>query len=158
MTAPPHRMRRGRIVAVVVVLAAIAAGIAGLVVMRQGTASPERFCSELGDLAGLPETVSTGDPEGLRQAARQLGSLQSVSPATISDAVGVLASTVETMATAAATASEAFGGPPSPQLDQVALQAALGAIAPSIADVEEASANVEAYAAETCGVTLRLGP
>jgi len=158
VTAPRRRVRRGRVAAVVVVVAIVAVGIAGLLVARQGTASPERFCAELADLADLPETISTGDPEGLEQAAGQLKSLQSVSPSAISDAVGLLASTVETMAAAAATASDAFGGPPSPQRDQLALQAALEAIAPTIASVESASADVEGYAADTCGITLRLGP
>lgn len=108
------------------------------------TASVEAFCTTLGDYTDLSVTLG-GDPEVLDEASQTLAELAEVSPDEVKPSVEVLSSALDTMSRAAAQAGSDSAA---------ALDAAIGALAPDLAVVEQASAEVETYAEENCGISL----
>jgi hypothetical protein len=108
------------------------------------TASVEAFCSKLEEFADINITLD-GDPTVLEGASQTLGELADVSPDEVKPSVEVLTRALDTMARAAAQA----GSDPAASLD-----AAIGALTPDLGVVEQASAEVEVYAEENCGISL----
>lgn len=130
-----------------VALAAAAALVAAVASGCAPTASTEAFCGQVTALAGLDQAL-TGDPASLAGASQSLSSLAEVSPDEVRPSVEVLAAALDTMSRAAAQAATE---PPDPA---VQLDAAVRALAPDIAIVEQASATVQAYASTNCGIDL----
>ena len=108
------------------------------------TPSAEAFCERLETLGEFSITL-IGDPDVLATAAQDLNDLAAVAPAEVQPSVEVLSAALTTMSQAAAQA----GDDPSASLD-----AALGALAPIIDDVDQASATMESYAATNCDISL----
>jgi hypothetical protein len=110
-------------------------------------ASTEAFCTQVTALTGLDQAL-TGDPSGLAEASRSLSSLAGVAPDEVRPAVELLSVALDTMSRAAA----GIGAEESDPTAQ--LEAAVRALAPDIAVVEQASATVESYTSSTCGIDL----
>ena len=146
-----RRILAGAAAAVVVV----ALGVGGWFVLGdRNEPTAEGFCAQIATMEELPETI-TGDPAAFQSAAAAMDSLAAASPPEVRPSVDVLRQALTTMATAA---SAEDGNATSENLDQRRLEAAITSVAADQTALEAASAEVEAYTSQTCGVSLRLEP
>lgn len=106
--------------------------------------SAAAFCERLGELADLDDRVAT-DPGALRDDVDQLADAAEVAPPEIADDVAVLVGALEQLAAAADA---------NPEDPDAGVDEALVALQGDIEALEAASAEVEAYAASMCALSL----
>jgi hypothetical protein len=125
----------------IAVVAAISSFVAGCAGRDEG--DQPAFCERRAAIDDLDRALS-GNPTALRNASDDLGGLAQVAPVEVRDDVEVLAAAVGTMATAAEQSRKAGGD------EDAALEAAVRALEPDLALIEESSATLARYTAATC--------
>jgi hypothetical protein len=107
---------------------------------------PAAFCDQITAIGDLDRSL-TGDPEVLRMASEQLDDLAASAGVEVRRSVEVISDALGTMAKAA-DETLASGGD-----ETAALEAAVRALEPDLALVEQSTADLEAYTLATCGTS-----